>query len=183
MMAQWLQLKQKLGQKLGWQGMLGAILLLTAYLFYSAVLEPMELRAAQVREQTGTPGQRAALNAQMQEAALKSPAAMLENFYAFFAGGQGVSDNLAKIYSLAQASGLELKQGEYKLQRDKDARLVQYQATLPVRGGYMQVRTFAARVLSEIPTAALEQIRFERKLAGDPNVEAEIKFTLYWVQP
>lgn len=179
MKAQWLQLRQKLG----WQGMSGAILLLMAYLFYSAVLEPMELRAVQAREQAGTPSQRAALNAQMREAELKSPAAMLEKFYAFFAGGQSVPDNLAKIHSLAQTGGLELKQGEYKLQRDKDARIVQYMITLPVSGGYTKIRTFTARVLSEIPTAALDQIRFERKFAGDPNVGAEIKFTLYWVQP
>ena len=179
MKAQWLQLRQKLG----WQGMTGVVLLLVAYAFYIAVLEPMELRAGQAREQAGTPGQRAALNAQMREATLKSPAAMLEKFYAFFADSQGVSGKLAKIHSLAQAGGLELKQGEYKLQRDKDARIVQYMITLPVSGGYTQIRTFTARVLSDIPTAALDQIRFERKLAGDPNVEAEIKFTLYWVQP
>ena len=178
MKAQWLRFKHELG----WQGMAGIALLVVAYVFYTAVLRPAEERAERVREKADTMTQRAALNERMQEAALESPAAMLEKFYAFFATGQAITDELAKIYSLAQANGLELRQGEYKLQQEKNARLAQYQIALPLRGGYTQIRAFAAQVLSEIPTASLDQIRFERKRAGEGNVEAEIKFTLYLVQ-
>ena len=178
MKLQWLLFKSKLG----WQGMLGIALMVVAYAFYNAALEPAEQRAVRAREKAGILNQSMKLNARMQEAELKSPSVMLERFYAFFANGPAVTDNLAKIYSLAEANGLELRQGEYKLKSEKNARLAQYQIAFPVRGGYLQIRAFAAQVLGKIPTASLDQIRFERKRVGDPNLEAEIKLTLYMVQ-
>ncbi len=178
MKAQWLSFRNRLG----WQGMLGIALLAVAYLFYSVVLEPVEQRARWARAKADTSSRNMILKARMQDAELKSPAVMLERFYAFFATDQAVTDNLAKIYSLAEGNGLVLRHGEYKLQNEKNGRLAQYQIVLPVRGGYLQIRTFAAQVLNKIPTASLDQIRFERKRTGEQNVEAEIKFTLYMVQ-
>lgn len=178
MKEQWLRLRKELG----WQGVAGLVLLLVAYVFYSAVLTPLESRAGLMRDKTASLQQRAVFNASMQAAVQKSPAAMLEKFYAFFTTDRSVTDQLAGIYNLAQANGLVLKRADYKLLREKDARLAQYQVALPVRGGYLQIRAFAAQVLAEIPTVALDQIRFERKQAGEQDVEAEIKFTLYLVQ-
>lgn len=172
---------QRLKHDLGWQGMVGILLLACAYVFYIEVLTPLEQRARGLREKAEMVNQRGSLNVRMQEVALKSPEAMLGKFYAFFEPGKVVTDELAKIYSLAQANGLELKQGDYKMLREKDTRLTQYQVALPVRGGYTQIRAFAAQVLSGVPTASLDQIRFQRKRAGEPNVEAEIKLTLYLV--
>ena len=120
---------------------------------------------------------------QMQREAVKSPGVMLARFYDFFMAKQEVTDHLAKIYSLAQANGLELKQGDYKVVRSKDEQITQYQISLPVAGGYNQIRSFAAQVLDKIAVISLDQIKFDHKQANDPRIEAQIMFTLYWVQP
>jgi hypothetical protein len=179
MKAQWLLLKNGLG----WQGILGVLLLVAAYLFNMALLAPTEQRVAGLRTKLSTLTQGMKSQARAQEAEQQSPSVMLEKFYAFFISNQSVTDKLAEIFSLAEANGLELRQGEYKLKSEKSVRLVQYQIAIPARGGYLQIRTFISQVLKKIPTASLDQIRFERKRAGDANVEAEIKFTLYMVQP
>ena len=168
-----------LAHELGWQGIVGAALLLTGLLLSNAALTPLEERATLAREQVAAQDPGTTLGAEMQRQVNSSPAAMLEKFYDFFAVNQEITDHLAKIYNLAQANGLELKKGDYKVVRNKGERITQYQITLPLIGGYNQIRGFSARVLEEITTLSLDQIKFERKQANFSTVEAEVIFTLY----
>ena len=179
MIKQWNQLRHELG----WQGIIGIALLLTGLLISNAALKPIEERATQAREQVALQDTRTSLGAEMQRQVNSSPTAMLEKFYDFFASDQEITDYLARIYNLAQANGLELKKGDYKVTRNKGERITQYQISLPLTGGYNRIRSFAAQVLEEIPTLSLDQIKFERKQANDPAVEAEVMFTLYMEQP
>ena len=174
---------QQIRNELGWQGVAGILLLLAGWAFTSGVMGPAEERAVQVRERAESQNQRSALGKEMQREATGSPAVMLEKFYSFFTTDQEITDQLATIYNLAQANGLVLMQGDYKVVRYKDERMTQYQISLPVVGGYNQVRRFAAQVLDKIPVISLDQIKFERKQAYNAVVEAEIMFTLYMVQP
>ena len=148
---------QRLRSELGWQGTGGIMLLVLGLLLSNAVLKPQEERATEMRDQAESQNQRSSLSAEMRREALKSPSAMLEKFYGFFAGDQEITDHLAKIYNLAQSNGLELRQGDYKVVRDKDERMTQYQISLPVAGGYNQIRGFAAHVLDEVPVISLDQ--------------------------
>ncbi|MDO8412428.1 MAG: type 4a pilus biogenesis protein PilO [Gallionellaceae bacterium] len=171
---------QQLRQDLGWQGISGAALLLLGLIFSTVVLQPHEERVVQIREQSQN--QRSSMSEQMHSAALKSPGIMLAKFYDFFISRQEITDHLAKIYSLAQANGLELREGDYKVVRNKDEQVTQYQISLPVAGGYNQIRSFTAQVLDGIAVISLDQIKFDHKHANDPRIEAQIMFTLYWVQ-
>ena len=171
---------QQLWHDLGWQGVSGVILLLVGLIVSSVVLQPHEEHATQVREQSQN---RSAMGQQMQRDALKSPGVMLARFYDFFNSSQEITDHLAKIYSLAQDYGLELRQGDYKVVRDKDERITQYQISLPLSGSYNQIRSFVAKVLDEVTVISLDQIKFDHKQANDPRIDAQIMFTLYWVQP
>ena len=175
----WSQMKNELG----WQGISGMLLLLAGWAFTATLLSPAEERAVQVRSQAESQTHRSALGKEMQRDALNSPAVMLENFYHFFTTDQEITDQLATIYNLAQTNGLELRQGDYKVVRNKDERMTQYQISLPVVGSYNQVRHFAAQVLDKIAIISLDQIKFERKQAYNGAVEAQIMFTLYRVQP
>lgn len=179
MINQWNQLRHELG----WQGLGGIVLLLLGLIISNEVLKPIEERAAQAREQVASQDPRTSLGAEMQRQANSSPSVMLEKFYDFFESDQEITDYLAKIYNLAQGNGLVLKKGDYKVVRHKGERITQFQISLPLTGGYNQIRGFAAQVLEEIPTLSLDRIRFERKQANDPAVEAEIMFTLYMEQP
>ena len=87
------------------------------------------------------------------------------------------SRELEAIYAHARASKLQLAQGEYRL--EKGAGLAAYRVTLPVRGSYAQVRQFVGRVLKDMPTASLDAVRFERSKAGDAQLEAQVRLTIY----
>ena len=175
MMDKWNQLRHELG----WQGISGIVLIVVGLMLSNAVLTPVEERAAEAREQVAAQDTRTSLGAEMQRQVNNSPAAMLEKFYDFFSSNQETTDYLAKIYSLAQANGLVLNKGDYKVTRNQGERITQYQISLPLTGGYNPIRSFTADVLDEIPTLSLDQIRFERKQANDTTVEAEVIFTLY----
>ena len=174
-----INLWNQLRHELGWQGISGIALLLIGLVISITVLQPVEERVAQAREQVAAQDTRTSLGAEMQRQVSNSPAAMLEKFYDFFSSDQEATDYLAKIYSLAQANGLELRKGDYKVVRNQGERITQYQISLPLSGGYNPIRSFSAQVLEEVPNLSLDQIRFERKQANDSTVEAEVIFTLY----
>lgn len=113
----------------------------------------------------------------------ETPEQQLETFYAQFPSSNVVPSHLSKLFTLAQTHGLTLRQGEYRLTRDRDARLARYQIVLPVQGPYVKVRRFASAALFAMPTAALDQISYERKRIGDGQVDAQLRFTLYLLEP
>ena len=176
MIDKWLQLRHELG----WQGIGGVVLLIVGLIISNVALRPIEERVAQAREQVESQDQHTELGAMNGSG---SPTAEMEKFYDFFESGKELTDYLAKIYSVAQANSLQLRQGDYKVINSKGERITQYQITLPVTGGYNQIRGFAAQVLDAMPTLSLDMIRFERKQSNDPVVDAEIIFTLYYVEP
>ena len=57
--------------------------------------------------------------------------------------------------------------------------LAAYRVTLPVRGSYAQVRQFVGHVLKDMPTASLDAVRFDRRKAGDAQLEAQVRLTIY----
>jgi hypothetical protein len=54
-----------------------------------------------------------------------------------------------------------------------------YRVTLPVRGSYAQVRQFVGHLLKDMPTASLDAVRFDRRKAGDAQLEAQVRLTIY----
>lgn len=106
-------------------------------------------------------------------------AADLQQFYLQFNTGDSLPGQLDKLYRVAQAQGLALRQGEYRLISGRDSHLREYQVTLPVRGPYPKLRRFVAAALDALPVAALDQIAFERRSIGDAAVDAQVRLTLF----
>lgn len=109
---------------------------------------------------------------------LASADGALERFYALFPAPADLSGELARLHRLALASGLELSQAEYRLEH-REAGLWTYRANLPVRGNYVQLRQFLSTVLSDMPAASVDALRFERRKAADTRLEALVRVTLY----
>lgn len=174
---------QELRNELGWQGMSGIVLLLLGLIFSNAVMGPQEERASEMRERAESLDQGAIPGSEMPREATQSPAVMLEKFYDFFTSDEPITDHLARIYGLAESSGLVLREGDYKVVQDKGGRMTQYQILLPVTGSYNQLRGFVARLLDQVKVISLDQIKFERKNANNPAIEAQIMITLYIVRP
>jgi hypothetical protein len=83
------------------------------------------------------------------------------------------------VYGFAQAANLELLQGEYRLETPR-AGMPAYRITLPIRGTYAQIRQFVGTALKDMPGASLDALRFERKRVGDPQLEAQVRMTVYF---
>ena len=103
----------------------------------------------------------------------------LEAFYALFPPVERLGGELDRLYGLARSSGLELLQGEYRIER-RPAGLTFYRITLPVRGTYPQVRGFASAVLTRMPVASIDGLRFERKKPGDALLDAQLRLTIHF---
>jgi Tfp pilus assembly protein PilO len=166
-------------RQLGWPGITGVGLLSFCLAFFVVTLLPAQKKIAQVAEQT------VSLREQIQNAARTmtvnrdAPAEQLVTYYQFFPTGRSSPDWLEKIYRAAQDQNIVLEQGEYRTGRDRAGPLIRYQITLPVKGTYVQLRTFLAAVLNSVPILSLDQIDFERQKVGDPTIDAKVKLTLY----
>src|SRR5204862_5148951 len=88
-------------------------------------------------------------------------------------------DELDRVYSLARAARLAVLQVEYRLETPPFG-IAFYRITLPIRGTYPQIRQFVAATLKSMPIASLDALRFERKKAGDSQLEAQLRLTVYF---
>ena len=152
---------------------LTVVLLAAAAALHVFQLQPLQQRLSQL-ESRSTTSARVALRAGQSD-----PTRLVNAFYDQFATGDSLSEHLARIHQVAQAQGITLQQGDYKMLRERDARLTRYQIVLPVQGPYIKVRRFVASTLETIPVAALDQVSFERKRIDDGLVDAQVRFTLY----
>lgn len=103
----------------------------------------------------------------------------LTAFYKLLPPEQSAVRLLEKIYQTADKESLRLTQAEYKFTRGKAGHLGSYQVSLPVRGSYIQVRKFIAKVMNTLPTVALDGISFSRESIGGAELEARIQFTIF----
>lgn len=86
---------------------------------------------------------------------------------------------LESLFDAAYETNLAPQNGEFGLDREHNAAFSRYRIVLPVQGSYPNIRTFANRVLEEMPFATLDNIAFSRENARTPDVDATLQFTLY----
>lgn len=108
----------------------------------------------------------------------QTPAAQLEAFYRNFPNVAHIPDALEALNRNAAAQGIRLEQGDYRLLPAGQDKLVRYEMNLPVKGDYPHLRTFLGQMLSDWPSLSLDSVSFQRQKAGDPLLEAQVKFTL-----
>jgi Tfp pilus assembly protein PilO len=160
-------------RRLGPAGVLGIGVLLACAGFFADALSPLEdqvraQRAALERLRNRTPYQPVSTGREED----------LQRFYALFPSTAQLADEVERLHRFARKSGLELAQGEYRLERRADG-LWAYRVTLPVRGSYTQFRDFLSAVLAGMPVASIDALRFERKKPLDTQLEAQVRLTLH----
>ena len=164
---------------LGWPGIVGLGLLAFSLMFYLSAVRPLKSQLEDTRQQAQALGKHVQPTKPANEASANS-AENLTGFYKFFPKTSSTPDWLAKIYGAAEQENLVLQQGEYRLVHDSNGRLIRYQIFFPVKGDYVQIRKFLARIMSEIPYLSLDSISFQRQKIGDAVVESQIKLTLFF---
>jgi hypothetical protein len=161
--------------RLGTLGVLGLGVLLFCLPFYFSALRPAERALAAQRDAAARLHDRGPFRG----VAVDDRADDLLRFYAQLPPLEQLPEALGQLYALARAAKLELLQGEYRLER-RAAGPVAYRITLPTHGSYAQVRAFVDAVLREMPVASIDSLRFERKKAGEAQLDAQIRLTLHF---
>lgn len=90
-----------------------------------------------------------------------------------------VSLLLQLITQIAHAKGLTLTQSEFQSIQEGQAGLRQLQITLPVRATYVQIRQFVQETLRQLDGVSVDQISIKRENAGQNQVEARLKLSLW----
>lgn len=114
-----------------------------------------------------------------QDVAHTSPTGQLDAFYQKFPAESTVPDTLEKMIKLAQKKGLNPKQAAYRIIRNNPGELLSYQISLPIKGAYPSIMTYAFELLATIPNLSLDNVSFQRQKIGDDVIEATLKMTLY----
>jgi hypothetical protein len=168
------QRAEALLRRLGTAGIVGLGVLLACAGFYFSALAPLEQEAA---------AQRLALERLKARTPYRPIASGgrgddLRRFYSVFPDAADLTNELERLHALARRSGLDLAQGEYRLER-RTSGLWAYRVTLPARGSYGQFRDFVGSVLKNMPIASLDGLRFERKKAIETQLEGQLRLTIY----
>ncbi|MEO8717693.1 MAG: GspMb/PilO family protein [Burkholderiales bacterium] len=161
-------------RRFGFPGVLGIGVLLACGGFWLSALKPAEdeiaaQRFALDRLRARSPYQPVASGGREEE---------LRRFQSLFPSTAGLTDELERVHRLARRAGLDLAQGDYRLER-RTAGLWSYRVTLPVRGTYPQLRDFVAAILKDMPVVSIDALRFERKKALDSQLDAQIRLTVH----
>ncbi len=161
-------------RRLGTAGVVGIGVLLACLGFWASALKPAQDELAAQR----LASQRMQARTLYQPASAGGRAEDLRRFHNLFPPAERLTDEVERLHRMARGAGLDLAQGEYRLER-RGAGLWAYRVTLPVRGSYPQLRDFLNATLKDMPVAAVEALRFERKRAAETQLEAQVRVTLY----
>jgi len=168
-------------ERLGWPGKFALFLLAATAVFFQAAVRPLEAQGERLDRSI----ERATKQIRSTDPSLirtASPSAKLAAFYRFFEREEATTDWLAKLYAIAEKSGVTLRMAEYQLVKGP-GKLDRYEISLPLTGDYAQVRAFLENALLEIPVLSLDQLSFRRKRTNDPAVETSVRLTLHVLRP
>jgi hypothetical protein len=159
---------------LGRGGVAALVLLLAAFGFHLAVVQPLQAKDAELA---------AALSRSAPAPAARS-GEKLAKLYEALGREETATDWLAKLYAISKATGVAMPSANYRLDgAGASGRIERYEIVLPVEGSYAQLRDFLGRALAEIPVLSLDQVSLKRERASEREVQAELRLTLHMVKP
>jgi len=165
------------------EGTIGIGLIVISLIAYFLLLEPAQSRLMQLQQEVMALSDHDHGAKTHERPTPATPSDELHAFYRFFPPSTSIPDWLEKIFTASEKQHLVLNKGKYRVKHQLTGSLLRYQIMFPVTGNYRQVHGFLAKVLTEVPNAALDGVSFERHEIGNTQVEAKIKMTIYLVRP
>ena len=86
---------------------------------------------------------------------------------------------LGQILQQAQEAGVDLNKGQYSYSPATKGDVGRYELDFPVTAQYPAVRDFIDRILTRIPAAGLHKLTIQRKVIGDAQVNADVRFVVF----
>jgi Tfp pilus assembly protein PilO len=86
---------------------------------------------------------------------------------------------LEQVLQQAQQAGVELNKGQYSYSPSAKGDVARYELDFPVTAQYPAVREFIDRILTHIPAAGLHKLTIQRKVIGDSQVTADVRFVIF----
>jgi Tfp pilus assembly protein PilO len=173
-------------KKIGTWGVIGIVLAIASLLIYATKLPKIEALIEDVQvaiEQATTKIN--STNVSVEESAPKNNLKEINRFYEIFPKATALPEALSSIYKVANKQKLALNSGDYKFNKVKqtnilfEKNLTKYEIVLPVKGNYVQIRTFMAEVLQKLPALALMDMQVRRENSLSQSVEARLVFVLF----
>lgn len=168
----------RLRYHLGLSGLAGLVVAAGGMAIYLFAVLPAERQAQSSAAQL--------LHLRMQPAATsvaepsrRGDGAALAEFYGQFPPMHALPDLLKTLHALAQKHGIALDRADFKFGRTEGDKLLRYEITLPVKCGYLDLRSFIDEAARQLPTMGLGGISLKREAVGDSMVQARLNFILY----
>lgn len=162
-------------RQLGWQGLLGLLLVLgsLAYLFLQAI--PKENQVQQLQLDASNFKTNSKRYAQDHKTGQLD---VVKDFYRVLPAQNEANNKISVILNAATNAGLSIEKVEYE-QPLSHYPITPYQIKLPVKGSYVQIRQFINEVLNAIPTIALNDVSMKRDDITTDVLVTNIQFILY----
>lgn len=90
---------------------------------------------------------------------------------------------LDELFSLAEAEGLSLAKGEYRLQLDEAGHFIRYRIALPVQGNAVALQRFIERALVTFPFLAFDAVQLKREKIQSNRVDVQLQWTFMTALP
>lgn len=162
---------------LGWPGLAGLLaLLLSAALWWQAARWDQQALQAQSHADQLRHDLRLKRAAGVQET--QAPATQAQWWQALPAATER-QQRLADLLEMGLRLGLLSARTEHRLSVDAAAGLERLRVSMPVTGGYAQVRQFIAAALQHDAALSLDGLKLRRASPQAPEVEAELQWSLH----
>ncbi|MCV2354920.1 hypothetical protein LNV09_12210 [Paucibacter sp. B2R-40] len=165
--------------RLGWPGLVAALLSFLALLGVLWFLPAQERALAQQREQLTA--QRQGLKQQQLRREQQSP----QRFVQSFPPDSERQARTAALLALATELGLPWPRSEFRYTAEPGLglALAQYRIAMNVNGNYEQIRRYVSEALRLDPALSLELIKLRRLQPGAPELAAELSWVLHMQMP
>lgn len=160
---------------LGVPGIVGLGLLLFCASFYGSAVEPAreELTRLLAEEQQIEPVTGKAEQSPLRATGLADTRGQLPPV-------ADAPELFERLYAAGERNGLVVERATYNLTKHEKSAMQQYEVTLPLRGGYPNIRAFLREALEVAPVASLDSLSLQRSRASDPLVEASVRLSYYF---
>ncbi len=91
--------------------------------------------------------------------------------------------SLQQFFNIVDPHGLVINEVSYNEQQRKGDPVVRYHINFAVEQDYPTIKSFVLSALEALPYLALDTVSFERESVKQGSVVANLRFTLYMVQP